>query len=113
MNSLIRYCLRLALCLMAGLFVSGCATMRTVPESREVSLVLRGLDRVDMDGREMTADRVARWLRSRIATDTMIKVERGAGVSGEAMAHLVGRLQQDGFTRVVFVTERHIEVDVP
>ncbi len=113
MNSLIRYCLRLALCLIAGLFVSGCATMRAAPESREVSLVLRGLDRVEMDGREMTADRVARRLRAQIDTDTMIKVQRGAGVSGEAMAHLVGRLQQDGFTRVVFTTERQIEVEAP
>ncbi len=103
----------LLLCMVAGMFVSGCATMRVTPEAREVSIVLLGLDRVDMGGRQMTADQLARRLRAQIDTDTMIKVQRGAGVSGEAMAHLVGRLQQDGFTRVVFTTERQIEVEAP
>ncbi len=113
MDSYIKRGLWLALCMVAGMLVCGCTTMRATTEPHEVSIVLRGLDRVDMDGREMTADQLARRLRSQIDTNTMIKVQRGAGVSGEAMAHLVGRLQQDGFTRVVFVAERQIEIEVP
>ncbi len=95
------------------MLVSGCATTRVTPSQREVSIVLRGFDRVDMDGRERTAAQVSSRLSGQVDRDTVIKIERDAGVSGEAMAHLVGTLQRDGFTRVIFVSERHIEIDVP
>lgn len=99
---------------VAAWFMMGCATLRDGASGEEVSIVLQARDQVMIDDRQMTAQQVAERLRSqRVATDTLIKIERGAGATEQAMALLLGTLQQAGYTRVVFVSPRHIEIEVP
>ncbi len=99
---------------VAVLIMAGCATVPPRSAGHEISIVLQGQDRITMDNRQMTAEQIAGRLRSQsLATDTLIKIERGAGATEQAMALLVATLQEAGYTRVVFVRPRQIEVDVP
>lgn len=99
---------------IAALITLGCATLGDGAAGEEVSIVLHAEDKIVIDGRQLTARQVANRLQSQqVATETLIKIERGAGATSQAMAVLHGTLQQAGYTRVVFVRPRQIEVDVP
>ncbi len=97
-----------------ALAAAACATKTPVSPGNPLTLILTGPDTIEYEGRQMTPSQVVRRLRAqRVPPTTTIRVQSDQYLSDAAMTRLTDGLQRAGYGRVVFVGERHIEVETP
>ncbi len=100
---------------LTALALSACVSTKAPSAESAVVISLTGYDQVDINNRRMSAKQLANHLQAQgIEPDTMIRIHRTTGGNRQdAMAHLIGILRAAGYSRVIFVSERQIEIEVP
>ncbi len=106
-------------CRMAGIYLltalliaAGCVSSPLEFIDNDVLITLYANDQVDISGHRMTTAQAVRRLRSHpVSTDTAIKIRRTPTLSSDTMGRMLQALQRAGYTRVIFVGERHIDVE--